>query len=66
MINSNIPSKILENQRLTKDSSILVIGYNEALLNSLPDEYTTIDPSISKIKMAPTKFTKGSFQTQNL
>ncbi len=66
MTNSNLPSRILENQLLTKDSSILVIGYNEALLNFLPDEYTTIDPSISKIKMAPSKHPKGSFQTQNL
>ena len=66
MMNSNMPTKILENQILTKDSSILVIGYNESLLSSLPDGSTTIDPSISKIKIAPSKHPKGSFQTQNL
>ncbi len=66
MTSSYLPPKIFEEQSFTQDSSVLVIGINQALINHLPAGFITIDPSISKVKMAMATYPTGSFQTQNL
>jgi hypothetical protein len=66
MSQNNLPTKVFLGQELKEDDPILVIGYNESLIQNLPSNACTIDPSISKIQTGYHKFQDKTFLTKDL
>ncbi|MCH9620844.1 MAG: hypothetical protein S4CHLAM20_02480 [Chlamydiia bacterium] len=63
---NNLPSKVFSQKELKEEDPVLVIGYNETLLQNLPPGTCIIDPSLSKTKAGFHNFPNKTFLTKDL
>jgi len=61
-----LPIKLTEQKEITEENPLLVIGYDESVIKTLPKGTHVIDPSMSKTNEGYHKFSDKVFLTKDL